>query len=68
MLLISGSGRETVVIEKNSWKGLVKVGSEVLFLDLMVVTRVFDLEKFIKANISFVLSSISVFYFMIKRF
>lgn len=36
-------------------KELLRAGSEVLFLDLVVVTRVFAFKKFIKANISFVL-------------
>ena len=42
------------------------VGSEVLFSDLVVGTRVFAFKRFLKANIAFGLSSVSVFYFMIK--
>ena len=40
--------------------------TKVLFLSLMVVTRLFALEQFAKLYVCFVWSSISMFYFTVK--
>lgn len=40
--------------------------TKVLFLSLMVVTRMFALEQFTKLYVCFVWSSISMFYFTVK--